>query len=129
VSLQDFHDAYLECLLWSSPVTDPDDPDGDYLHADDIDAELAPEAERAAAEDCAAFYDDNAETWRADDGWTDAQAGHDFALTRNGHGAGFWDRYYGADDPRAAAGTALANACKPYGPADLYIGDDGLLYL
>lgn len=36
-------------------------------------------------------------------------------LTRNGHGAGFWDRGLGA------LGTELTNACKPYGGVDLYI--------
>ncbi len=37
------------------------------------------------------------------------QSGHDFLLTRNGHGAGFWDRGYGD------AGRTLTDACKPYG--------------
>ena len=36
-------------------------------------------------------------------------AGHDFALTRNGHGAGFWDRGLGA------IGDMLTSECKPYG--------------
>ena len=36
-------------------------------------------------------------------------AGHDFALTRNDHGTGFWDRGLGA------IGNMLSNECKPYG--------------
>lgn len=40
------------------------------------------------------------------------QHGHDLKLTRDGHGAGFWDRGYGA------AGDALADACQPMGPDD-----------
>ena len=36
-------------------------------------------------------------------------AGHDFALTRNGHGTGFWDRGLGE------MGDMLSNECKPYG--------------
>lgn len=39
-------------------------------------------------------------------------AGHDFWLTRNGHGAGFWDRGMGQ------LGEDLTAACKPYGSAD-----------
>lgn len=46
------------------------------------------------------------------------QCGHDFALTRNGHGAGYWDRGYGK------VGEQLTDACKPYGSCNLYVGDD-----
>jgi hypothetical protein len=49
-------------------------------------------------------------------------AGHDFWLTRNGHGAGFWDRGLGE------LGDRLTAACKPYGEIYLYIGDDGKVY-
>lgn len=42
-------------------------------------------------------------------GQTLEQCGHDFILTRNGHGAGFWDRGYGA------AGDRLTSAAKAYG--------------
>jgi len=37
------------------------------------------------------------------------QCGHDFALTRNGHGAGFWDRGLGE------RGERLSKAAKVYG--------------
>lgn len=47
------------------------------------------------------------------------QAGHDFFLTRNGHGAGFWDRGAGA------AGDELSDAARPYGPVDWMMLDDG----
>lgn len=52
-----------------------------------------------------------------------AMAGHDFWLTRCGHGAGFWD----GDWPEPHA-TALDTACKAVGNVDLYIGDDGLIH-
>lgn len=42
-------------------------------------------------------------------GQTLEQCGHDYILTRNGHGAGFWDRGYGA------AGDRLTAAVKVYG--------------
>ena len=42
--------------------------------------------------------------------WSSAElAGHDFALTRNGHGTGFWDRGLGE------MGDMLSEECKPYG--------------
>jgi hypothetical protein len=49
--------------------------------------------------------------------------GHDFWLTRNGHGAGFWD----GDWPKEA-GDRLTKACEEFGEFDLYIGDDGMIY-
>lgn len=42
--------------------------------------------------------------------WTvGEQIGHDFMLTRNGHGAGFWDRGLGE------VGDYLTANCRPYG--------------
>jgi hypothetical protein len=51
-----------------------------------------------------------------------SQMGHDFWLTRNRHGAGFWDRGLGA------LGDRLTSAAHAYGEVDLYVGDDGRLY-
>lgn len=53
--------------------------------------------------------------------WT--HLGHDLALTREGHGVGFWDRGLGV------LGDRLTAACKPYGEFSLYLGDDGKVYL
>lgn len=49
------------------------------------------------------------------------QVAHDFILTRNRHGAGFWDR--GAGD----VGERLSDMARPYGETDVYVGDDGSL--
>jgi hypothetical protein len=51
-------------------------------------------------------------------------AGHDFWLTRNGHGAGFWD----GDWPEPLA-TVLTDAAHAFGELSPYVGDDGLIYL
>jgi hypothetical protein len=56
-----------------------------------------------------------------DDEWT--QAGHDFWLTRNGHGAGFWD----GDWPEPYA-SELTRVAKEFGGYSLYLGDYGLIY-
>lgn len=50
------------------------------------------------------------------------QAGHDLWLTRNGHGAGFWDRGLGQ------LGLDLSKWAKSFGEANLNVGDDGLVY-
>ena len=50
--------------------------------------------------------------------------GHDFWLTRNGHGAGFWDGDYEKE-----LGKKLTEISKEFGASDMYVGDDGLLYI
>lgn len=52
-------------------------------------------------------------------GW--AQVGIDFSLTRNGHGAGFWDR--GAGD----AGDVLTRSAKAWGEVEVVVNDQGEL--
>ena len=79
-----FTRAYIECALWSST-----DDDGTQLGRL-ADSDIAPETYAKFEADCAAFQESYAELLaQAGD---DAQNGHDFWLTRNGHGAGFWGR-------------------------------------
>lgn len=117
-----FYDAYLTTALWSS-VDDAGEPlDHD---ANSIDAET----QAAMRADCDAFYDANQADLNCDgvtygpDFDQDGRAGHDFWLTRCGHGAGFWDGDW--PEPQAARLTAAAEA---FGNVDLYIGDDGRIY-
>lgn len=49
------------------------------------------------------------------------QAGHDFILTRNHHGAGFWDRGYGD------AGDELTKFAHTFGELSVYVDDAGRL--
>jgi len=49
--------------------------------------------------------------------------GHDFALTRNRHGAGFWDLGLGE------LGDRLTEAANVYGSVDVYLGDDDQVYV
>lgn len=51
------------------------------------------------------------------------QVGQDLWLTRNRHGAGFWDGALPGD-----LGKRLTDAAHVYGPVDLYLGDDRLAY-
>lgn len=107
--------AYVECALWCSTGDDGEPLDADYT-VDDI----APEAIADMRNDVAAFCADNASDL---DSIPADMVGHDFWLTRNRHGAGFWDRGYGA------LGDRLTEAAHVYGSSDLYVGDDGSLYV
>ena len=51
------------------------------------------------------------------------RAGHDFWLTRNHHGAGFWDGDWPED-----VDEKLTEASHSWGEMDLYVGDDGRVY-
>lgn len=112
--------AYLEgyqaCALWASC-----DEEGEPM--DSGEHELAQETLDQFLADCGAFLgeiEDAGIEWRDALGWE--QLGHDLWLTRNGHGAGFWDRDLGQ------LGDALTDAAKRQGSRDLYVGDDGLIY-
>lgn len=107
-SLDDFTRQYLETALWSS--TDPDsmEPLDDTFGIEDFTRDALVQA----VEDCQEFQQAHSELWEAD-GNDDSQAGHDFWLTRNGHGAGFWDGDYPIN------GDRLTEASKVYGGIDL----------
>lgn len=108
--------GYLEYALWTSI-----DDNGTPLEKNYSPDDLSPEALAAAIEDCRAFEEECQELWQEDGGGPQT-AGGDFWLTRNGHGAGFWD----GDYPKN--GDELTRAAHAYGGADLYVGDDGKLY-
>jgi hypothetical protein len=68
--------------------------------------------------DCARFLGENVQDIEG----REEQAGHDFWLTRCGHGAGFFD----GDWPEA--GDHLTDACKKFREVNLHVGDDGFIY-
>ena len=64
----------------------------------------------AAFWDCFAYVILSLDYGRRGENWCRAElAGHDFALTCNGQGTGFWDSGLGA------IGDMLTEECKPYG--------------
>ena len=127
-NLDAFTRAYIQTALWSST-----DDDGTPLDQDYDEGDLAPETLARIVTDCARFQKEQAATIAAaiDTGEVRCgpdfdeteRAGHDFWLTRNGHGAGFWDGAW--PEPYA---TTLTNAAHAFGSFDLYVGDDGLIY-
>lgn len=117
--LSKFQQGFLEAALWSS-TDNADDSGGEPLDKNYGISDIDPKTLASLLKDCDDFCEENAELLaQAGD---DEQNGHDFWLTRNGHGAGFWDRGYGA------VGDKLSDACKPYGSVDLHVGDDGKIY-
>lgn len=108
--------AYLEAALWSSTTDDGTPLDEGRDFTDIADAER-----RKAIRDCLQFIAANERALNR--AGTPEQNGHDYWLTRNHHGAGFWDRGY-----PSKIGTALTNAAHAEGRRDLYIADDNLIY-
>lgn len=125
MNIDQFTRAYMVAALWSSS-----DENGEPLDNDRDETDIAPETAAEMRADCEAFIAANAadlecyarerpgnEQWTASD-----LAGHDFWLTRCGHGVGFWDRGLGE------LGERLSDAARAYGSVDLYVGDDGKVY-
>lgn len=116
-----FTKAYLACMLWSS--NDESTPDGgDPLDQNYDFSNLAPITSAKAWRECRNFQEAAKELIAG----KEAQAGHDFWLTRNGHGAGFWDRPEIYGEANAEILTRMAKAC---GGEDPVVGDDGMIYL
>lgn len=116
-----FFEAYVEAALWSST-----DDDGDSLDWYCCISDLSDEARKQMLDDCCAFLADNEELLeRACDAhsYDDSMAGLDFWLTRNRHGAGFWDRGLGD------IGDALTKNAHAYGSSELHLDDDGKVHL
>jgi len=111
-------DGYVTCALWSS-LDDDGSPLDDWADVDDI----TPMSLAAMRADVIGFLRANQEDADAYRVFRDWECfGHDFWLTRNHHGAGFWDRGLGD------LGQRLTDAAHVYGSVDLYIGDDGKVY-
>ena len=102
---RDFFTSYVETLEWTA-ISEDDSVDlRDYEHTYTLGQLLA------MARDCWSFYREAVESGALDDTCDDMSlAGHDFALTRNRHGAGFWD----GDWPEPK-GSQLTDLSRPYG--------------
>lgn len=124
-SLDEFTLSYINTALWSST----DDKDIMLEHKYDIN-DISEECLKQMQEDCKAFQESNAQ-WLVPEhlmvsnhmGTALVRGGQDFWLTRNGHGAGFWD-----GDWSVEANLALTQCSKAYGSVDLYVGDDKKIY-
>lgn len=130
-TLDDFTKHYIIAALWST-TDNSDESGGSPLDENYSIEDIAPESIARIIEDCKDFQESNAEllaqayelyNWHPDAPTPECSAGHDFWLTRNHHGAGFWDRGFPGE-----LGQALTISAHSYGSYDLYVGDDGMIY-
>jgi hypothetical protein len=108
--------AYLVCALWSSNDVDETPLDSNY----DID-DFSPKFIEKSKTDINAFIELAGNMLES---WDEGRIGHDFWLTRNGHGAGFWDRPL----PFAQELSNLVGFGTKFGPINLFVNDDNLVY-
>jgi hypothetical protein len=81
-----FTNAYIEAMLWTEEERIEEQGWNCYFSSIEVNSL------RSIISDCALFQTEAADLLKNID---DAQAGHDFWLTRAGHGTGFWDRGLG----------------------------------
>lgn len=133
--LDDFTRGYIECMLLAdedrlSEEMDEFDYDGERDDGDAPDFyDIADAAVEHICRECRLFQENNmglldGARYHNREYSDAAMAGHDFYLTRNGHGAGFWD----GDLPDAIA-HGLTAASKRAGESTPYVGDDGKIYV
>lgn len=118
-------DHYVEAMLWASTSDEEGTGTaGDELAITDLSTTVALEVNR----DVSAFLakpilPDMPGARTVFDVLTELdinpeQAGHDLALTRNGHGAGFWDRGHGE------LGELLSNVAREMGESSWWVDGD-----
>lgn len=117
--LSDFTRAYVEAIFFTE--TGPDARE-EGLQQDYTFSDFAPKTIDKIVADCAAF--ELANKALLDQASDADQNGHDFWLTRNHHGAGFWDRGY-----RKPIGDTLTKKAQTFRELSLVLGDNGKLYL
>jgi hypothetical protein len=121
--------GYIQAVLWTSS-DDQDQPlnsnytadDIDHVSMDRIDADC-----RSFLRSAGPFLKPNSYRGKGLSS-LEAIAGHDFWLTRCGHGAGFWDGDWEGEDDGRVDGPLTA-AATAFGNIDPYVGDDGKIYL
>lgn len=114
--------SYVAAAMWTA-TDDQGEPVEDKFEESDIDPSSLAEQQKQLVDFMRANRALLAKAAELRPGFYDAaQIGHDFHLTRNGHGTGFWDRGLGD------VGDQLRDRSQDHGSAELYAGDDGKLY-
>ena len=106
-AMPDIVNGYLECAEWA------DKPEGSA-------ARFPADSQTRAARDCAAFVQacgPLAERALMARGYSATRFGHDFWLSRSGHGAGFFDR---SELDASGLGDALQEKARAFGSVDMY---------
>jgi hypothetical protein len=116
VDCDEFTRGYLNCAEWLARSARDIEGTGEFDREDRAECKgWTRDAIRRAKRDCRDFQRSNAsllEQYQETNGRDMLHAGHDFWLTRNRHGAGFWDR---GNHPCL---RALTDAAHAYGDCD-----------
>lgn len=118
--LDAFTAGYMDAMEWLLP----EEYGGNGVSTPDRMTGFARSTLVKAKRECAAFQVENAELlgrFCELTGKNLDSAGHDFFLTRNRHGTGFWDR--GTGD----VGDALSEACRKYSETYEFLSSRGKL--
>ncbi len=126
IDVNEFIASYKETILWSETDDDGEPLDKKYGFED-----FSKEALDRINADCRAFLHaagpwlalENSYISPTKGSSISALAGHDFWLTRAGHGAGFWD-----GDWNDSVSQSLTDKSHSMGNLDIYVGDDNKLY-
>lgn len=124
MNTEDFIKGYLDCAAWLAVDA------REWEAVEGLDAsDFTKVAKAQAARECKDFLRHLKELGLDLDKTGDGQVGapscqrhgHDFFLTRNGHGAGYWDRGYGS------LGDRLTDAAHAYGESTAILSRRGKL--
>lgn len=125
-NLEIFIQAYIQCSLWATHSGFMDENENDlpldkFHHPNCVQSSVR-EQVKLECEDFLKREDVSpiTEKWGKEEY---QRAGHDFFLTRNHHGGGFWDGSWPEPD-----GDILTNASHEAGSSEPYVGDDGEIY-
>lgn len=127
--IDDLTDSYIESMLWANTYTEGETGELEYDESPDVDILDVRQQCPSVVADAAAFFDtaldrvtevygEDSPELEAFHGITAERMGHDFALTRNRHGAGFWDRGYGP------LGDTLTEVAEGFGESTLFVSHD-----
>jgi len=115
-----FVGSYLSAVLW---IEGNDEEEDSYCFSN-----LSREVLERAEQDARIFFslarDQGIDLGKHEWAGKIGSVAHDFLLTRNEHGAGFWDGDW--DEPLDETFTEISHMM---GVVEFYVGDDGLVYL
>lgn len=119
--MTDFEKGYIDAALWTGFADPQDDAALDeYFTRDDIPHDVLLQVQEDCHEFCELAKDHLAQAYDFKN-YSEEMAGHDFLLTRNRHGAGFWDRGLGD------VGRKLTDIAHTFGETHWSLGNENTL--
>ena len=121
LGFEKFLSAYLECMLWASTdlyVETDQSFDSSGYGPDDIEKNTLDSIRGECRDFLESFGHLITEENFLGQGGPFEHAGHDFFLTRNRHGAGFWDGAW-----KTEVGKELTQASHPYGSTYFFVNE------